>query len=81
MLEALERLREKDGFFSHLSTDEILGLAHNSEEVRCAMGEHLIVPGQSKDYLYIVLEGEIAAFVSVAKDEEHILMRLGPVVW
>ncbi len=78
MLETLQRLREKDGFLSRLSTEEILDLARKSEEVRCAMGDHLIVPEQSKDYLYLVLEGEIAAIVSVAKDKEHILDEIGP---
>ncbi len=78
MLEELQRLHEKDGFLSQLSSDELSDLAQNSEEVRCAMGEHLIVPGQSRDYLYLVLEGEIAAFVSVAKDDEHILDEIGP---
>jgi NTE family protein/lysophospholipid hydrolase len=78
VLEELQRLHEKDGFLSQLSSDELSDLAQNSEEVRCAMGEHLIVPGQSRDYLYLVLEGEIAAFVSVAKDDEHILDEIGP---
>jgi len=73
VLGRLQRLREKEGIVSQLTEEELSTLAENSEEVRCAKGDHLISSSQEKDYLYLVLEGEITVSLSVPQDQDHVL--------
>ena len=74
----LQRLREKEGIVSQLTEEELSTLAQNSEEVRCAKGDHLLDPGKEKDYLYLVLAGEVTVSLRVSRDQDHVLDEIRP---
>ena len=76
--ERLQRLREKEGIVSQLTEEDLSTLAQNSEEVRCAKGDHLLDPSKEKDYLYLVLAGEVTVSLRVPRDQDHVLDEIRP---
>jgi signal transduction histidine kinase len=64
-------------FFSHLSQEQLTGLAAHGKVVPCQQGEVVVHEGDDADSMYVILDGQVRVFKSDETNTEIDIAELG----